>query len=370
VSRVPLLDLTRQTKALEPQLRRVVTRVLSKGHFILGPEVARFERGFARFCKRRFGIGVASGTDALELSLRAAGIGPGDEVITTAFSFFATAEAIVAVGARPIFADVELASYNLDPDDVERRISRRTKAILPVHLYGHPCAMDRLMAIAKVHQLKVIEDCAQAIGATFQGRRVGSFGDAGCLSFYPTKNLGGYGDGGMVVTQDRNVAAQVRLLRNHGSSVRYHHVQIGTNSRLDELQAAVLRVKLRHLETWTAERRRHAQTYAVLLRQAGLDRIGLPQELPGHRHVYHLYTIRTPHRARLMSSLARQGIATQIAYPVPIPAQPALKGRVRKAVGYPIAEELARRVLSLPIYPELTSQQIRRIVTQVARVIG
>ena len=363
---IPLLDLQAQYRAIKPEVDRAIQRVLDRGQFVLGPEGEALEREVAAYCGVAHAVAVASGTDALELSLRALRVGPGDEVITTAFSFFATAEAIIAAGARPVFADIDVTSYNLDPDDVERRITRRTKAILPVHLFGHPCVMNRLMAIAKSHRLKVIEDCAQAIGARFRGRRVGSFGDAGCLSFYPTKNLGGYGDGGMVVTNNRALAEQIRLLRTHGSRVRYRHLLIGTNSRLDELQAAVLRVKLPHLDRWNDARRRLARRYTSLITRQGLSDVTPPDELPGSRHVYHLYSVRLRWRDRVRAVLARQGIASQVYYPETLPSQPALRGR---RVSYPHAEALCRDVLSLPLYPGLTEQAIDRVVAALTRAI-
>ncbi len=367
---IPLINLKAQYRAIKTEIDRAIRRVLGRGQFILGQEVEALERELAAYCGTKYAVGVASGTDALELSLRALGIGAGDEVITTAFSFFATAEAIVAVGARPVFADVELASYNLDPDDVERRISRRTKAILPVHLFGHPCAMDRLTAIAKTHRLKVIEDCAQAIGARFHGRRVGSFGDAAALSFYPSKNLGAYGDGGMVVTGDPRLAERIRLLRVHGSRRRYRHEVLGTNSRLDELQAAILRVKLRHLDRWTAARREHAVRYGRAFARRGLlDRVRPPREYPGCEHVYHLYTVRLAGRDRVQAALDGKGIATQVAYPVPLPAQPALAAFQKSNPVFPQTARAARKVLSLPMYPELTPLAIERVVEAMASLL-
>ena len=366
---IPLVDLRSQYLAIKPEIDEAIQRVLDRAQFVLGPEGEAFERDMAAYCGTAHAVTVASGTDALELSLRACRIGPGDEVITTAYSFFATAEAILAVGAIPAFVDIEPSTYNLDPAALEARVTPRTKAVIPVHLYGHPCEMSRIVAVARKHRLKVIEDCAQAIGARYHGHPVGSFGHAAAFSFYPTKNLGGYGDGGMVVTRDAVVAERVRLLRNHGSRTRYHHRLVGTNSRLDELQAAVLRVKLRHLETWTAARRRHAATYRRLLGAQRLPGLVLPTERPDCRHVYHLYTIRLPRRARLMMALTREGIATQMAYPSPLSAQPALQGHLKRSGRYLVAERLSRSVLSLPIYPELTDRQIQRIVGQIAQAV-
>lgn len=367
---IPLVDLRAQYRSIKPQVDAAIQRVLDRGQFILGPEAEVFEREVAAYCGARYGIAVASGTDALVLSLRALGIGPGDEVLTSAFSFFATAEAILAVGARPVFVDIEPASYALDASQISSRLTRRTKAIIPVHLYGHPCRMDQIMAIARAHRLKVVEDCAQAIGARYRGRPVGSFGDAGAFSFYPSKNLGAYGDGGMVVTTHAAVAARIRLLRNHGGRERYHHVAVGTNSRLDELQAAVLRVKLRRLAGWNEARRRHAARYGALLDRISGTALTLPSELPGCRHVYHLYVIRATRRGRLQRALEAEGIATQVAYPSTLPSQPALRSSAaRPSRRYPQAQRAARDVLALPMYPELSPGAIRRIAGCVARAI-
>jgi len=369
MSAIPLLDLRAQYQTIKPEIDAAIQRVLDRGQFVLGSEGEALEREMAAYCGVAHAVAVASGTDALELSLRAAGIGSGDEVITTAFSFFATAEAIIAAGARPVFADIDVTSYNLDPDEVERRITRRTKAILPVHLFGHPCAMDRLMTIAKAHRLKVIEDCAQAIGAKFRGRPVGSFGDAGCLSFYPTKNLGGYGDGGMVVTNHAKTAEQIRLLRTHGSRQPYHHLILGTNSRLDELQAAILRVKLRHLDQWNDARRRLAHGYTARITQRGLLGVTPPRELPDSHHVYHLYSLRVRRRDRVRLLLAQQGVTSQVYYPKTLPAQPALAALRGRRASYPHADALCREILALPLYPELAGHAIKRVIDALARAI-
>jgi len=368
---IPLIDLRAQYRSIQPHIDAAVRRVLTRGQFILGSEVEGVERELAAYCGTRYAVAVASGTDALELALRACRIGPGDEVITSAFTYFATAEAILGVGATPVFADIEPETFTLDPSSVSARLTRRTKALLPVHLYGHPCDMDALLRLARAHQLKVVEDCAQALGATIRGRRVGSFGDAGCFSFYPSKNLGAYGDGGMVVTNTASVAKQIGLLRAHGERRRYDHVAVGTNSRLDELQAAVLRVKLRRLEAWNAARRRHAATYAKVFHGYGLDGVRVPMEHRDARHVYALYTVRVPRRRRVETALARRGIASQVAYPTTLPRQPALTSlpSTRGARRYPEAERASRDVLSLPMYPELTRAQIRRIVATIADAV-
>jgi dTDP-4-amino-4,6-dideoxygalactose transaminase len=368
---VPLIDLAAQYRALKPEIDRAIQRVLDSGQFILGPEVESLEREVAAYCGTKYAVGVASGTDALELSLRACGVGTGDEVLTTAYSFIATAEAIVAVGARPVFVDIDPVSYALDPAAIEPLVTKRTKAVIPVHLYGHPCGMDAVVRVARRHRLAVIEDCAQAIGARYRGRRVGSFGTAGALSFYPSKNLGGYGDGGMVVTNDKRVAEQVRLLRVHGSGERYRHATLGTNSRLDELQAAILRVKLRHLDRWTSARREHALRYRRAFARRGLlGRVQLPQERSGCEHVYHLYTVRVAGRGRLQATLEQQGIASQVAYPIPLPAQPALAAYRRSGQAFPHAARAAREVLSLPMYPELSPQAIETVVEAMAEAVG
>lgn len=365
---IPLLDLRAQYQALKPEIDEAVGRVLASGQFILGPEVEALEQEVAAYCGTRYAVGVASGTDALELALRACGIGPGDEVITTAYSFFATVEAIVTVGAVPIFVDIEPATCNIDPDQVAAAVTPKTKALLPVHLYGHPYAVDALQVIAQRHDLKVIEDCAQAIGASFQGRRAGAFGDAGALSFFPTKNLGGYGDGGMVVTNNPKIYDQVRLLRVHGSKEKYWHEAIGMNSRLDELQAAILRVKLRHLEAWTEARRRHADTYRAAFAKR-LPDVVVPQERPGARHVYHQFCIRSSARERMRLQLAQAGIASQVYYPSTLPAQPALAGLPIPTRAYPRAEEAVGTLLALPMYPELQEAQVRRIVEALAQAV-
>lgn len=360
MSTIPLVDLQAQYRAIKPEIDAAIQRVLDRGQFILGPEVEALEQEIASYCGTKYAVGVASGTDALELSLRACGIGAGDEVITTAFSFFATAEAIVAVGATPVFIDIELATYNFEPAELAARVTPRTRAILPVHLYGHPCNWTAVQQVAERHGLRVIEDCAQAIGAEFQGRRVGALGDAGAFSFFPSKNLGGYGDGGMVVTNDSALADRVRLLRAHGSREKYWHLVLGKNSRLDELQAAILRVKLRHLNRWVNSRREVARWYAEGSR-AALQGISLPKEQPGSRHAYHQFVIRTEQRDQLKQVLAARGIASQVYYPSTLPSQPALAPYLGLGGRYPNADLATRELLALPIYPELTQSAVERI---------
>jgi len=366
---IPLIDLQAQYRAIKTEIDQAVHAVLERGQFILGPEVEALEREVAAYCGTAHAVAVASGTDALELSLRALGIGPGDEVITTSYSFFATAEAIVAVGATPVFVDIEPVAYTLDPALLSRAVTLRTKAVIPVHLYGHPCVMEEILGVAKAHHLKVLEDCAQAIGARYRGKRVGALGDAGALSFFPSKNLGGYGDGGMVVTNNSAVADQVRLLRVHGSREKYHHLIVGKNSRLDELQAAILRVKLRHLDGWNEARRRHAATYTELFQRHRLDGVVTPRELPGATHVYHLYSIRMAERNRVKRALTEQGISNQVAYPSTLLAQPALAAYAKRSAPCPLAEALSREIVSVPMYPELTGEQIGRVVDGVAHVL-
>ncbi|MBI4636243.1 MAG: DegT/DnrJ/EryC1/StrS family aminotransferase [Candidatus Rokubacteria bacterium] len=332
-----------------------VARVLDASQFILGAEGQALERELATVCGVRHAIGVGSGTDALRLALAALGLGPGDEVITPAFSFVASSSTIVMAGAVPVFVDVDPETYNLDPDLIERAITPRTRAVLPVHLYGHPAPMDRIAALARAHGLLVIEDAAQAVGATYDGRPVGAWGDAACLSFYPTKNLGACGDGGMVVTDRDEVAERIRRLRHHGDHGRYHHVELGWCSRLDELQAAALRVKLPHLAAWTEARRRIAARYRTLLAGAPL---GLPVERSRARHVYHLFTVRHPRRDAFVKSLADLGVGSAVHYPLPVPGQPMFGADERR---WPEASRAAREVVSLPCYAELTDEEVEEV---------
>lgn len=359
---IPLVDLHAQYASLKPAIDAAIQRVLASGQFVLGPEGEALEGELAAFCGTAEAVAVASGTDALELSLRACGIGPGDEVITSAFSFFATAEAVVAVGATPVFVDIDLSSFTIDPAAMAAAISPRTKAILPVHLYGHPCDLDAILAVAEANRLPVIEDCAQAIGARDRQRPVGSRGAAGCFSFYPSKNLGAYGDGGMVVTQDRALAQRLRLLRNHGSRDRYVHETMGRNSRLDELQAAIVRAKLPYVEAWNQARRTHAQTYRSLIEREGLTAVVLPQERAGCDHVYHVFAVRVPNRDVVCERLKAQGIGVQVHYGMTLPQQPALRSVGGRQGRSPEAERAASEVLSLPLYPELTNDQIHAVV--------
>jgi dTDP-4-amino-4,6-dideoxygalactose transaminase len=356
---IPLVDLTRQHEALAAEALPVVERLLRAARFVLGEEGAALERELAALAGVRHAVGVGSGTDALRLALTALDVGPGDDVITPAFSFVASASTIAMVGATPVFVDVDPATYTLDVGAVERALTPRTRAVVAVHLYGHPAAMDRLAALAAAHGLAVVEDAAQAVGAAWQGRPVGAWGDAACLSFYPTKNLGACGDGGMVLTDRDDVAARLRRLRHHGDAARYRHVALGYCSRLDELQAALLRVKLRHLPRWTEARRCVAARYGERL--AGLP-LTLPVERPGARHVYHLYTVRHPARDALAKALAGLGVGTAVHYPTPVPAQPMFGADERR---WPEAARAAREVLSLPCFPELRDEEIEHIARAV-----
>lgn len=361
---IPILDLQPQIQAHWDDFNAAFQRVMRSGHFIMGPEVKAFEEETAAYLGVKHAIGLNSGTDALYIALRALGIGPGDEVITTPFTFFATAEAISHVGATPVFVDIEEDSFNLNPDLVEPAITARTKAIIPVHLFGRPCDMDRLQAIADKHGLKLVEDCAQSFGATWKGRKTGTMGIFGCYSFFPTKNLNAFGDGGMLTTDDDELAATARMLRVHGSRKKYFNETVGYNSRLDELQAAMLRVKLPRIDAWNQGRRTVAQRYGDLFR--GQTHLQAPGVAEGH--VFHQYTIRVKgsDRDALQARLADQGIGTMIYYPVPCHKLKLYHGS-HAATQCPVAEQGAREVLSLPIWPELTlatQRQVTGIVEQ------
>lgn len=366
---VPFLDLATQARAIQQQMLSAVSGVLKEGQFILGPRVAAFERALAKRCKSRFGVGVNSGTDALELALRACGVGPGDEVLVPAFTFMATAIAVTSTGATPVIADIEERSYGLDARDAERRITRRTKAIIPVHLYGQACDIDGVLRLARRHRLAVVEDCAQAIGASVRGRPVGSFGSAGCLSFYPTKNLGAAGDGGAVVTNDRRVAERLSLLRNYGTQDKIRYVTFGRNSRLDEIQAAILLVKLRHLERWNEERRRRAGWYRDYFAKAAIEGVALPEELPGRRHVYHLFVIRVRERDRVQRELAARGVQTAVYYARPLHLDSIYQRRSTRDHARPVAERAANEVLALPMHPSLSESAIATVVRELAAIL-
>ena len=364
---IPLLDLRAQYAAIGAEIRAALEEVLRSQQFILGPQVAAFEQELASYCGRRFGVGVASGTDALMLALRACGVGRDAEVIVPAFSFIASAGAVSALGARPVFAEIDPATFNLNPAEIESRITPRTRAILVVHLYGLPAEMDPIVQLAARRGLRVLEDNAQAIGASYKGRKTGSLGEFGCISFYPTKNLGAYGDAGMILTDSAETAARLRTLRDHGQNRKYIAEEQGWNTRLDEIQAAVLRVKLRHLDRWKAARHQHAARYTQLL--GGLPGVVTPQVPAGAEHVYHQYTIRVPQRDRVKQFLADRGIASAVYYPVPLHLQPLYADLGYKRGDLPEAERAADEVLSLPVYPELTSAQIERVAETLAAAL-
>jgi dTDP-4-amino-4,6-dideoxygalactose transaminase len=356
------VDLKAQYQSIRPEMDPAIQRVLDNTNFILGSEVAQFEQALAGYVGAAQAVGVASGTAAIYLALLACGVGPGDEVITTAHTFIATAEPISHLGARPVFVDIDPRTYNLDPNRVEDAITPRTRALLPVHLYGQPADMDSLLDIAHRHSLKLIEDAAQAHGAAYHGRRCGSIGHLACFSFYPGKNLGAYGDGGAVTGSDPDLLACVRKLRDHGRTTKYEHEEIGYGERLDALQAAVLGVKLKHLEAWNEARRRHASRYNELLADTDL---ATPWEAPDVRHVYHLYVVRTPQRDALLSYLKDHGVAGGIHYPVPLHRQPAYLKLGYGQVSLPETEKAAAEVMSLPMYPELAEEQIGHVVKQI-----
>ncbi|MCZ7590817.1 MAG: DegT/DnrJ/EryC1/StrS family aminotransferase [Kiritimatiellae bacterium] len=357
---VPLLDLKAQYATLRNELNEALLRVAESQHFILGPEVEALEREVAEYSRCKHGIGVSSGTDAILVALMALGIGPGDEVITTPFTFFATGGCVSRVGAKPVFVDIEPQTFNIDPALIEAAITPRTKAIIPVHLYGQMADMDPIMDIAKRHHLAVIEDAAQAIGAEYKGKRAGEIGTVCCFSFFPSKNLGGFGDGGMVVTNDDALGAKLRLLRTHGMQPKYYYKQIGGNFRLDAIQAAVLRVKLKHLDAWSEARQRNAAWYRAHLPNTS---IGLPVEAPDRRHIYNQFMIRIAQRDQVAAALKQAGIGHEIYYPVPLHLQECFADLGYKPGSMPVSESAALEVLALPIYPELTEAQLAEVAT-------
>jgi dTDP-4-amino-4,6-dideoxygalactose transaminase len=355
---VPFVDLQAQYQSIKTEVDRAVARVIENASFILGREVEAFEAAFAEYVGARFCIGLNSGTAAIQLAVMACGLGAGDEVIVPANTFFATAEGVSTANATPVFVDADEASYNIDAARIEAAITERTRAIMPVHLYGQAADMDAVFDIAERHNLVVIEDAAQAHGTRYKGRRVGALGRAGCFSFYPGKNLGAYGEGGAVVTNDEEVARRVRLLRDHGSERKYHHEIVGYNYRLEGIQGAVLNVKLPYLDKWNQLRRRHAALYNELLSESGLT---LPREMPYSEHIYHLYVVQTDAREALQKCLSEKGVQTGIHYPIPIHLQRAYSSLGHKVGDFPEAERQASRVLSLPMFPELTENQIMHV---------
>ncbi len=364
---VPFLDLKVQYQNIKNEIEEAISNVLENTQFVLGTEVAAFETEFATYCHVDYGIGVNSGTSALHLALLAAGVGPGDEVITIPFTFVATVAAIDYTGAKPVFVDIEPNSFTIDTNQIEKAITQRTKAILPVHLYGQPADLDPILEIAQHYGLTLIEDAAQAHGAEYKGRRVGSIGDLGCFSFYPSKNLGAYGEGGMVVTHHEKYANAIKLLRDWGQARKYHHILKGYNYRLEEIQAAILRVKLRYLESWTKARQSHAQQYDEQLINA---QVQTPQIMPYSRHVYHIYAVRTTQRTALQQQLQQQGIQTGIHYPVPVHLMPAYADLGYQLGDFPQSELAANEVLSLPMYAELLIDQTKSVTHAINSFIG
>ncbi|MSO82602.1 MAG: DegT/DnrJ/EryC1/StrS family aminotransferase [Acidobacteria bacterium] len=355
---IPLVDLKAQYRALKPEIDAAIARVLESAQFVLGPAVESFERDFASYCGTTTAVAVNSGTSALHVALLAAGVRPGDEVITVPFTFVATVAAIEYAGAKPVFVDVDPDYYTMDPSALERAITPRTRAVVPVHLFGQPADMDPIAEIARRHRLAVIEDACQAHGAEYKGRRAGCLGDIGCFSFYPGKNLGAYGEGGAAVTGHPPYADQMRLLRSWGEQTRYEHLIRGFNYRMDGIQGAVLGVKLKHLERWTEARRRLAAAYGRLLAGTATS---TPRERPGARHVYQVYAVRLPQRDRWRARLHEMGIQTGVHYPVPVHLQPAYRDLGYTVGDFPVAEAVAREVLSLPMFPEMTDAQIEEV---------
>lgn len=362
---IPMVDLKRQYARLKNEMDQAIGQALEQTQFILGPNVSALEAEVAAYHGLPYAIGCANGTDALLLALRACGIGRGDEVITTPFTFIATAEVAAQIGARPVFADICPDTFNIDPGRIAAKITSKTKAIIPVHLFGHPADMAPIMDIARKHHLKVIEDCAQAFGAKYQGQSAGTFGDAGCFSFFPSKNLGCYGDGGMVITRDEAIASKIKILRNHGSAVRYYHSEVGYNSRLDEIQAAILRVKLPLIDAANEARRASASAYCSAL--AGKDMV-LPSERPDCKHVYHQFTIRVQNRQAIADALSKAGIASAVYYPVPLHQQDVFVKMYNLKESLPVSEACAGDVLSLPMFPELTPEEIQQIADVIHHV--
>jgi dTDP-4-amino-4,6-dideoxygalactose transaminase len=369
---VPALNLKAQYQTIRDEIEPVVLRLFESQMFVMGPEVEKLEAELAEYCGVARGIGCASGTDALLLPLMARGIGAGDEVITTPYTFFATAGSIWRTGARPVFVDIEPDTYNIDPTRIEAAITPRTRAIIPVHLYGQTADMAPILAIARKHGLFVIEDAAQAIGAIYKGQSAGSLGDVAAISFYPSKNLGGVGDGGMMTTDDPVLGRSLARLRVHGMEPKYHHHEVGICSRLDALQAAVLRVKLSHLDDWTLQRRAVASRYRGLFEAHGLAKtVGLPREREGHFHVYNQYTVRVPAPVRdaLRDYLTSRQIGTEIYYPIPLHLQPCFASLGHKPGDFPVTEAAAQETLALPIYPELTDEQQRYVVGSIRQFL-
>lgn len=368
---VPLLDLKAQYRTIKDEVEREIAEVLESQYFILGPKVQELEAAIADYCSTDHAVGVSSGTDALIIALMSEGIGAGDEVVTTPFTFFATAGAIHRVGAKPVFVDIDPVTFNIDPAKIEAAITGKTKAIVPVHLFGQMADMDPILEIAKRNDVAVIEDAAQAIGSEYKGKRAGSLGDYGCFSFFPSKNLGGAGDGGIVTTRDPERYDTLIKMRVHGGTQMYHHEFVGGNFRLDALQAAVVKVKLAHLDKWTAGRQKNAKTYDKLLKEAGLLEVGvvLP-EVVASRHIFNQYTLRVPRRDALLAHLREKGIGCSIYYPLSMHQQICFEYLGYKEGAFPESEKAAAEVISLPIYPELTQEQLDEVVGAIAEFYG
>lgn len=360
---VPFFDLKPQYHSIKNELNAAVQQVMDSGKFVLGEKVKSFEKEFAKFCRTDYAVGVANGTDALRLALLACGIGKGNEVITVPNTFIATTEAISQTGAKIVFVDIDPHTYNIDVSQIEEKINERTQAILPVHIFGQPVDMNPIMRMAKKYHLKIVEDSCQAHGAEYKGRKAGSIGDAGCFSFYPSKNLGAFGDGGMVTTDGNKISHTIRMLRDHGQIKKYEHLAEGYNSRLDEIQAAILGVKLKKLDGWNSLRRRNASIYDELLKD--VDEIITPFKAEYAKHAYHLYVIRTNKRDKLREHLKSKGVGTGLHYPIPLHLQKAYGYLGYKEGDFLVAEECAKQILSLPIFPELTREEIEKVVSAI-----
>lgn len=365
---IPILDLKRQYDAIGKEIEENVVKVLRSGSYILGENVKNLESEMAKYCGVKNVVSCANGTDALQLALRALDIGEGDEVITVAFTFVATTESIGVVGAKPVFIDINPDTFNIDVKQLESKITPKTKAILPVHLYGQPADMDVILEVAKKYNLYVIEDCAQAIGAEYKGKKVGSFGDIGCFSFFPTKNLGAFGDGGMITTNSDYLAKRLTALRNHGGAVRYYHDELGLNSRLDEIQAAILRIKAKHIDTWNKKRRENAHRYNELLKD--VNGVVTPKELDATTCVYHQYTIQVPNRDEVHKYLQEQGVGAMIYYPVPLHLQKLHANLGGKEGDLPVTEAKTKVVMSLPMFPELTEAEQKQVVQTIKEALA
>ncbi|MFH1262550.1 MAG: DegT/DnrJ/EryC1/StrS family aminotransferase [Pseudomonadota bacterium] len=361
--KVPLLDLHAQYRSIESELRAALEKVFASQHFILGPEVEALEKEIAPYVGCQHGIGVTSGSDALLVSLMVLGVGPGDEVITVPHTFFATVGAISRLGAKPVFVDVEPTSFNMDPKKLEKAFTSRTKALIPVHLFGQAADMAPIVDLCKKRNVPIIEDAAQAIGTEYQGKRVGTFGTTCCFSFFPSKNLGAMGDGGMVTTNDPDLAEKLRIYRGHGSKPKYYHKYVGGNFRLDALQAAILRVKFKHLDSWTKKRQENADRYDRLFKDAGLEKfVTLPWRRKGDRHIFNQYVIRGPKRDELKKHLTEKGVGTEIYYPLPLHLQECFRDLGHKTGDFPESEKAANDSMAVPIYPELTPAQQEQVV--------